>query len=52
MSKVLSLLFNQQAQWVKNYQDEVDRLLADVVNIEEISSALPDGCWKRLQLEP
>jgi len=41
-----------QAQWVKNYQDEVDRLQADVLNIEDISNSLPDGCWKRLQLEP
>jgi hypothetical protein len=52
MSRVFSLLFNQQAQWVKNYQGEVERLLEDVMNIEAISSALPDGCWKRLQLEP
>jgi len=52
MFKVFNLLFNQQAQWVKNYQDEVDRLQADVLNIEDISNSLPDGCWKRLQLEP
>jgi len=50
--KVFNLLFNQQAQWVKNYQDEVDRLQTDVQNIEDISNSLPDGCWKRLQLEP
>ncbi|GFG33810.1 hypothetical protein Cfor_03510 [Coptotermes formosanus] len=41
-----------QAQWVKNYQDEVERLQADVQNIEDISNSLPDGCWKRVQLEP
>ncbi|XP_069688400.1 laminin subunit gamma-1 [Periplaneta americana] len=41
-----------QAVWVKNYQDEVDRLQADVQNIEDISNSLPDGCWKRVQLEP
>jgi len=52
MFKVFNLLFNRQAQWVKNYQDEVDRLQADVLNIEDISNSLPDGCWKRLQLEP
>jgi hypothetical protein len=52
MFKGFNLLFNQQAQWVKNYQDEVDRLEADVLNIEDISNSLPDGCWKRVQLEP
>lgn len=41
-----------QAQWVKNYQDEVERLQVDVQNIEDISNSLPDGCWKRVQLEP
>jgi hypothetical protein len=50
--EVFNLVFNQQAQWVKNYLDEVDRLQADVQNIEEISKSLPDGCWKRVQLEP
>jgi coxsackievirus/adenovirus receptor len=52
MLKVFNWLFNQQAQWVKNYQDEVERLQADVQNIEDISNSLPDGCWKRVQLEP
>jgi coxsackievirus/adenovirus receptor len=52
MFRVFSLLFNQQAQWVKNYQDEVERLQVDVQNIEDISNSLPDGCWKRVQLEP
>ncbi|PSN35327.1 Laminin subunit gamma-1, partial [Blattella germanica] len=41
-----------QQQWVKSYQDEIDRLQADVQNMEDISEALPEGCWKRVQLEP
>ncbi|KAJ9596346.1 hypothetical protein L9F63_012621, partial [Diploptera punctata] len=41
-----------QQQWMKNYQDEIERLQADVQNIEAISASLPDGCWRKVQLEP
>jgi coxsackievirus/adenovirus receptor len=50
--KRFQFVVNWQAQWVKDYQDEVDRLQTDVQNIEDISNSLPDGCWKRVQLEP
>ncbi|XP_071445859.1 laminin subunit gamma-1 [Hetaerina americana] len=42
----------QQSQHLKDYQEEVARLRAEVMNIEDIKKALPPGCWKRLKLEP
>ncbi|XP_046391414.1 laminin subunit gamma-1 isoform X2 [Ischnura elegans] len=42
----------QQNQQLKDYEKEVARLRAEVLNIEDIKKSLPDGCWKRLKLEP
>jgi len=41
-----------QNQWVKDYEEALARLQSEVDNVEEIKEALPDGCWKRLKLEP
>lgn len=43
---------NLQIQWVKNYEDEVERLKIEVENIDAIKSALPNECHKRVRLEP
>ncbi|XP_024947566.1 laminin subunit gamma-1 isoform X2 [Cephus cinctus] len=43
---------NLQTQWVKNYEDEVNRLRIEVENIEDIKKALPTDCYKRVRLEP
>ncbi|CAB3367583.1 Hypothetical predicted protein [Cloeon dipterum] len=48
----LKMLKNQQTQWIKDYSEEVSRLRTEVDNIEEIRNSLPDGCWKRVKLEP
>lgn len=37
---------------VREYEEELTRLRMEVDNIEAIKDALPDGCWKRLKLEP
>ncbi|KAF4517691.1 hypothetical protein B566_EDAN016517 [Ephemera danica] len=42
----------QQMQWMKDYTEEVARLRAEVNNVEDIRNSLPDGCWKRVKLEP
>ena len=42
----------KQNQWVRDYEEELARLRLEVDNIEAIKNALPDGCWKRLKLEP
>ena len=41
-----------QIQWMKSYQEEVDRLAAEVDNIQDIRDALPHDCFKQLALEP
>lgn len=48
----LQLFLFLQNQWIKNHEDELDRLQKEVKIIEDIHLALPDGCWKRVQLEP
>ena len=44
--------FYLQNQLVRDYEEELARLRLDVDNVEAIKEALPDGCWKRLKLEP
>ncbi|XP_052121293.1 laminin subunit gamma-1 isoform X1 [Frankliniella occidentalis] len=41
-----------QTQWMKSYQEDLERLVAEVDNIGEISEALPSNCFKQLALEP
>ncbi|KAL1456196.1 hypothetical protein WDU94_000943, partial [Cyamophila willieti] len=41
----------QQAQLVKNYQEELNRLQGDVKNLESIRDSLPQKCFKRTKIE-
>lgn len=41
-----------QKKWIHSYEEEVRKLAADVANIAKIREALPDGCFRRLRLEP
>ena len=43
---------NEQKRWIKDYENEVNKLAADVANIAKIRESLPDGCYRRLHLEP
>ncbi|KAF5301739.1 hypothetical protein FQA39_LY19085 [Lamprigera yunnana] len=42
----------EQNQLVEYYTAEVEWLKKEVANVREIANALPDGCFKRVQLEP
>lgn len=42
----------EQNQWMRNYDDEIEKLKRDVANIADIRASLPDGCFRRLKLEP
>lgn len=37
---------------MKQYQEEHDELRSEVDNIKDILDQLPDGCYKRIVLEP
>ncbi|XP_054719317.1 laminin subunit gamma-1-like, partial [Uloborus diversus] len=41
-----------QHQWMKDYTEEVEKMMKDVANIAEIRNALPDKCYRRVVLEP
>lgn len=45
---------NRQALWLKNYEDELVELRAEVENIEEIRNSLPPDtiCYRKIRLEP
>nr|CAD7262431.1 unnamed protein product [Timema shepardi] len=43
---------NLQTQSMKNYDEELKYLRHEVENIEDINESLPEGCWKRMVLEP
>jgi laminin gamma 1 len=43
---------DDQNRWMRDYDDEIDKLRRDVANIADIRSSLPDGCFRRLKLEP
>lgn len=43
---------NQQNGDIKKYKSEIALLEEEVENIKRISSALPQGCFKRTRLEP
>ncbi|XP_025424275.1 laminin subunit gamma-1 isoform X2 [Sipha flava] len=40
-----------QAQLIKTYEDDIQALSNDVANIEAIRRALPNGCWKKTNIE-
>ncbi|XP_018318768.1 laminin subunit gamma-1 isoform X2 [Agrilus planipennis] len=42
----------KQNALVDAYKDEIERLRKEVENVREISEALPDKCFKRVELEP
>lgn len=48
----LRTLRNQQNSDMKAYKSEISQLEKEVANIKQISSALPNGCFKRTRLEP
>lgn len=37
---------------IQQYENDISYLEQEVQNIEEIVNALPDGCFKRVELEP
>ncbi|XP_060520343.1 laminin subunit gamma-1-like isoform X2 [Cylas formicarius] len=41
-----------QNDLIEQYKDQIVALGRDVDNIEQIANALPDGCYKRVELEP
>lgn len=48
----LTELKNNQNSMIKTYQNEIGNLEAEVANIRLIADSLPDGCFKRVRLEP
>lgn len=42
----------QQLAWMRDYEDEINKLKRDVANVKEISDSLPEGCYRRIKLEP
>lgn len=50
--KTLTEAKNNHQRWMKQYQDEYDTLTVDVENVKEILDQLPNGCFKRIMLEP
>ncbi|KAJ0183971.1 hypothetical protein K1T71_000394 [Dendrolimus kikuchii] len=43
---------NNHQRWMKQYQEEHDQLQGEVENVKNILSQLPEGCFKRIVLEP
>ncbi|KAL3871372.1 hypothetical protein ACJMK2_039377 [Sinanodonta woodiana] len=41
----------QVKDWVNDYMIDIKQLEADVENVREIMEALPDGCFKNIELE-
>ncbi|XP_028035475.1 laminin subunit gamma-1 [Bombyx mandarina] len=50
--KTLTEAKNNHQRWMKEYQDEHDLLQSEVENVKGILEQLPDGCFKRIVLEP
>ena len=48
----LEKMNDEQKLWIKSYEDEVAKLASDVANIAKIRESLPNGCFRRLHLEP
>jgi hypothetical protein len=38
--------------WLKDYEDEINKLEEEVKNVKEISESLPNGCFREINLEP
>lgn len=43
---------NLQSQWMRDYEEELEKLRHDVANVRSIRDALPKQCYRRIQLEP
>lgn len=41
-----------QNDLINFYKNEIARLQREVENVEQIAKALPDGCFKQVELEP
>lgn len=41
-----------QSDLIINYKMQIDELQKEVDSVERIAKALPDGCFKRVELEP
>ncbi|XP_063925380.1 laminin subunit gamma-1 isoform X2 [Zophobas morio] len=55
LDEKLADLKNQQksqTDLINFYKTEIHRLQKEVENVEQIAKALPDGCFKRVELEP
>lgn len=55
LDKILEDLQKKQREQnalIDSYNDEIMRLQKEVKNIENIANALPDGCFKKVTLEP
>lgn len=50
--ETLNELKNNQNHLIKSYNNEINELEAEVLNIQAIADALPDACFKRTRLEP
>ncbi|RVE52211.1 hypothetical protein evm_003130 [Chilo suppressalis] len=50
--KSLSEAKNNHQRWMKQYQDEHEELRLEVDNVQDILRQLPEGCFKRIVLEP
>ncbi|XP_060809520.1 laminin subunit gamma-1 [Amyelois transitella] len=50
--KSLTEAKNNHQRWMKQYQDEHDHLRLEVDNVRDILEQLPNGCFKRIELEP
>ncbi|KAH9630190.1 hypothetical protein HF086_000750 [Spodoptera exigua] len=50
--KSLTEAKNNHQRWMKQYEDEHSHLRLEVDNIKEILDQLPEGCFKRIVLEP
>ncbi|XP_023243676.1 laminin subunit gamma-1-like isoform X1 [Centruroides sculpturatus] len=42
----------KQAGWMRDYESEIELLEKEVENIAAIRASLPDGCYRRVKLEP
>lgn len=43
---------SEQNALIKNYNEEIERLKAEVENVASIANALPEGCFRKMHLEP